>query len=147
MPQLITILNGPNLNALGTREPALYGTDTLKDVAQQCQSVATGCGLNTELMQTNHEGEMIDWIHTARDTSAGIIINPAAWSHTSIAVLDALNMFEGPVIEVHISNVYAREPFRHHSHVSARAQAVIAGCGVQGYSFAVQRMATLLNAQ
>jgi len=144
MPKLITILNGPNLNLLGLREPELYGTDTLEDVATQCAQVGTEHGLSTELKQTNHEGEMVDWIQASRTTSAGIIINPAAWSHTSVAVLDALNMFEGPVIEVHISNIYKREAFRHHSYVSNRADGIVAGCGVQGYSLAVQRMAALL---
>lgn len=145
MPKLITILNGPNLNLLGLREPELYGTDTLDDVARECQSVGTQYKLTTELKQTNHEGEMLDWIHSCRSESAGIVINPAAWSHTSIAVLDALNTFEGPVIEVHISNIHARESFRHHSYVSARADGVIAGCGIQGYSLAIHRLATLLN--
>lgn len=144
MSTLITILNGPNLNLLGQRQPELYGTDTLSDVEDQCQKVAQSHALNVELKQTNHEGEMIDFIHQCRGSSAGIIINPAAWSHTSVAVLDALNTFEGIVIEVHISNIHARETFRHHSYVSARADGVIAGCGVQGYSLAVQRIATLL---
>jgi len=145
MPKLITILNGPNLNLLGLRQPELYGTDTLEDVARECQSLGTHYELNTELKQTNHEGEMVDWIHKCRNESAGIVINPAAWSHTSIAILDALNTFDGPVIEVHISNIHARESFRHHSYVSARAEGVIAGCGVQGYSLAIHRLATLLN--
>lgn len=145
MPKLITILNGPNLNLLGLREPELYGTDTLDDVARECQSVGTQYNLTTELKQTNHEGEMVDWIHTCRTESAGIVINPAAWSHTSIAILDALNTFEGPVIEVHVSNIHARESFRHHSYVSVRADGVIAGCGVQGYAFAVHRLASLLK--
>ena len=145
MSKLITILNGPNLNLLGLREPQLYGTDTLDDVASSCHSVGTQYDLTTELKQTNHEGEMIDWIHTCRDKSAAIVINPAAWSHTSVAILDALNTFEGPVIEVHISNIHARESFRHHSYVSARANGVIAGCGVQGYSLAIHRLATLLK--
>jgi len=144
MSQLITILNGPNLNLLGLREPELYGTDTLDDVAKDCQSVATQYKLTTELKQTNHEGEMVDWIHTCRNESAAIVINPAAWSHTSVAILDALNTFEGPVIEVHISNIHARESFRHHSYVSSRADGVIAGCGVQGYSLAIHRLAAIL---
>ncbi len=145
MSNLITILNGPNLNLLGIREPELYGADTLSKVSTRCEQVAGELGLRTVLKQTNHEGEMIDWIQAARDDSAGVIINPAAWSHTSVAILDALNTFEGPVIEVHISNIHAREPFRHHSYVSNRANGVIAGCGVQGYAFAVQRLATLLS--
>jgi len=145
MPKLITILNGPNLNLLGQRQPELYGTDTLDDVEKQCQVVAKSHALSAELKQTNHEGEMIEFIHQCRNSSVGIIINPAAWSHTSVAVLDALNTFDGFVIEVHISNIHAREVFRHHSYVSARADGVIAGCGVQGYSLAMQRMATLLS--
>jgi len=145
MSTLITILNGPNLNLLGQRQPELYGTDTLSDVEKQCQSVAESYSLKAELKQTNHEGEMIEFIHQCRTSSAGIIINPAAWSHTSIAILDALNTFDGAVIEVHISNIHAREAFRHHSYVSARADGVIAGCGVQGYSLAMQRMASLVS--
>ena len=149
MSKLITILNGPNLNLLGQRQPEVYGTDTLDDVEKQCQivakSAAPSVALSVEQKQTNHEGEMIDFIHLCRTTSAAIIINPAAWSHTSVAILDALNTFDGLVIEVHISNIHAREAFRHHSYVSARADGVIAGCGVQGYSLAVQRIATLLS--
>jgi len=119
--------------------------DTLEDVTAQCQKLGTELGFSVTQKQTNSEAEMLGWIHSARGEVAGIIINAAAWSHTSIAVFDALNIFEGPVIEVHISNVYAREAFRHHSYVSARAQGVIAGCGVQGYSLAVRRLATLLK--
>lgn len=145
MSTLITILNGPNLNLLGQRQPEIYGTETLSDVEKQCQSVAESFSLTANLKQTNHEGEMIDFIHQCRTSSVGIIINPAAWSHTSVAILDALNTFDGIVIEVHISNIHAREPFRHHSYVSARADGVIAGCGVQGYSLAMQRIASLLN--
>ena len=145
MSTLITLLNGPNLNLLGQRQPELYGTDTLADVEKQCQSVASAYSLSVELKQTNHEGEMVDFIHVCRTNSAGIIINPAAWSHTSVAILDALNTFDGFVIEVHISNIHARETFRHHSFVSARADGVIAGCGVQGYSLAMHRMATLVS--
>lgn len=145
MSKLITILNGPNLNLLGHRQPEVYGTDTLDTVARNCETVAHALELDTELKQTNHEGEMVDWIQACRGTSAAIIINPAAWSHTSVAILDALNTFEGPVIEVHISNIHARESFRHHSYVSARADGVIAGCGVQGYALALQRVHTLLT--
>lgn len=144
MSKLITILNGPNLNLLGTRQPELYGTDTLTDVANRCQALASDLGFSAVLKQSNHEGEMIEWIQACRESSAGIVINPAAWSHTSIAILDALNLYDGPVIEVHISNIHAREPFRHHSYVSSRADGVIAGCGVQGYKLAIQRLATLL---
>ncbi|MBC7140742.1 MAG: type II 3-dehydroquinate dehydratase [Rhodobacteraceae bacterium] len=144
MTKLIYILNGPNLNLLGKRQPGIYGHDTLADVEARCAAVAAEGGLTSTLMQSNHEGQIVDWIHEARDKAAGIIINPAALSHTSIAVLDALNAFDGPVIEVHISNIHKREAFRHHSYVSARADGVIAGCGVEGYVLAMRRMATLL---
>ena len=144
MAQLITILNGPNLNLLGQRQPEIYGHDTLDDVANSCTAVAAQFGLRFELMQSNHEGALIDMIHAARQTSAGIIINPAAFTHTSIALFDALHTFEGPVLEVHISNVHKRESFRHSSYVSLRADGVIAGFGVQGYSLAMQRMGHIL---
>ncbi len=142
---LITILNGPNLNLLGRRQPEIYGHDTLADVEAACRDVATGFGHEIQFRQSNHEGQIIDWIHEARDSSAGIVINPAAFTHTSVAILDALNTFDGPVLEVHISNVHKRESFRHHSYVSLRADGVIAGFGVEGYSLAVRRMASFLS--
>ena len=141
----IHILNGPNLNLLGQRQPEIYGHATLEDVAQTCATLGKTLGLEVLLSQTNHEGVMIDQIHAARHTAAGLIINPAAFTHTSVAILDALHTFEGPVIEVHISNVHKRESFRHHSYVSLRADGVIAGLGVEGYEAAVRRMATLLG--
>ena len=141
----IHILNGPNLNLLGQRQPEIYGHATLEDVAQTCAALGNSLGLKVELSQTNHEGVMIDQIHAARHSAAGLIINPAAFTHTSVAILDALHTFEGPVIEVHISNVHKRESFRHHSYVSLRADGVIAGLGVEGYEAAVRRMATLLG--
>ena len=144
MAKLITILNGPNLNLLGKREPEIYGDDTLDDVAAMCAAVGRELGLDTELKQTNFEGELVEMIHAARETSAGIIINPAAYSHTSVALFDALNTYQGPVLEVHISNVHQRESFRHHSYVSVRAEGVIVGFGVEGYALAVRRMGTLL---
>ena len=144
MTKLVYILNGPNLNLLGKRQPEIYGHDTLADVEARCAAVAAEHGLASKLMQSNHEGQIVDWIHEAREVAAGIIINPAALSHTSIAILDALNTFDAPVIEVHVSNIHKREPFRHHSYVSARADGVIAGCGVEGYALAMRRMATLL---
>ncbi len=144
MTRTVTILNGPNLNLLGKREPKIYGPDTLEDVAANCAALGKDLGIRTTLLQSNHEGQLIDWIHAARDTADGIIINPAAFTHTSVAILDALNTFDGPVLEVHISNVHQRESFRHHSYVSARANGVIAGFGVQGYELALRRMATLL---
>ena len=142
----ILVLNGPNLNLLGKREPEIYGHETLDDVAAQCAEVAKGFGLNSELRQSNHEGELVDWIQQARQDVAGIVINPGAYSHTSVAILDALRAFDGPVIEVHVSNIHQRESFRHHSYVSLRADGVIAGCGVQGYSLAMQRIGVLLSA-
>jgi 3-dehydroquinate dehydratase-2 len=145
MPKLVTILNGPNLNLLGQRQPEIYGSETLADVADQCTAVATELGLTCALQQSNHEGALVDMIQACRQTSAGIIINPGAYSHTSIAILDALNSFDGPVLEVHISNIHHRESFRHHSYVSQRANGVMAGFGVQGYSLAMRRMGSLLN--
>lgn len=141
----ILVLNGPNLNLLGLRQPEIYGHATLPDVEELCLRTAAGAGLSVDFRQTNHEGVMIDWIHAARDTMAGIVINPGGWSHTSVAILDALNAFEAPVVEVHITNIHRREAFRHHSFVSARAEAVIAGCGVQGYALALLHLADLIG--
>lgn len=145
MSQNILFLNGPNLNLLGKRQPEIYGAATLDDVVSDCAEQANKVGLDLDARQSNHEGELVDWIQQARETCAGIIINPGAYSHTSIAILDALNAFDGPVLEVHISNIHKREAFRHHSHISNRADGVIAGFGVQGYGFALSRMATLLK--
>lgn len=142
--QRIEILNGPNLNLLGRRQPEIYGRETLDDVARACAALGGELGFETVLRQSNREYELIDWIHAARETAAGIVINPAAFTHTSVALLDALNAYDGPVIEVHISNIHKRESFRHHSYVSLRADGVIAGCGVQGYDLAVRRVAGLL---
>lgn len=144
MTKMIHILNGPNLNLLGLRQPEIYGSETLDDVARVCAALAVDFGLQVALHQSNHEGGLVDLIQAARNEAAGVIINAGAYSHTSIAVLDALNTFEGPVLEVHVSNIYKREPFRHHSYVSARADGVIAGFGVEGYAMAVRRMGTLL---
>jgi 3-dehydroquinate dehydratase-2 len=118
----------------------------LNDVARLCAEKASAFDYGVEMRQSNHEGELGDWIHEARTDNIGIVINPGAYSHTSIAILDALNTFEGPVIEVHISNIHKREAFRHHSYVSGRADAVIAGCGIQGYGFAIERIGALLSA-
>lgn len=144
MTKTVMILNGPNLNLLGKRQPEIYGHETLADVEAACARAAKDLGLASRLMQSNHEGQIIDWIHEAREAAAGIIINPGAFTHTSVAILDALNAFEGPVLEVHISNVHKRESFRHHSYVSLRADGVIAGFGVEGYALAMRRMGTLL---
>ncbi|MEN3791127.1 type II 3-dehydroquinate dehydratase [Fulvimarina sp. MAC3] len=141
----IMILNGPNLNLLGKRQPEIYGTETLADVKRDCEALAGEAGHSIRFHQSNREYEIIDWIHEARETSAAIVINPAAFTHTSVAILDALNAFEGLVFEVHISNVHKREAFRHHSFVSGRANGVIAGFGVEGYQAAVRRVCTLLS--
>lgn len=146
MTKTIYVLNGPNLNLLGKRQPEIYGHETLADVERKCQA-ALSDGYALRFLQSNHEGQLIDWIHEARDDGAAIVINPAAYSHTSIAILDALNTFEGPVIEVHISNVHQREAFRHHSYVSQRADGVVAGFGTEGYAAAVRRVCALLDAR
>jgi len=147
MSKLVYVLNGPNLNLLGKRQPDIYGYDTLADVEAACRQVAEEFGLELRFHQSNAEHQIIDWIHEARETAAGIVINPAAFTHTSVAILDALNTFEPPVFEVHISNVHKRESFRHHSHVSLRADGVIAGFGIQGYALALRRLGTLIAAQ
>jgi 3-dehydroquinate dehydratase-2 len=145
MSKLITLLNGPNLNLLGLRQPEIYGRETLADVVAACTGLAGELGLTLDALQSNHEGQIVDWVQEARGRSSGIIINPGAYSHTSVAILDALNAFEGPVLEVHISNIHRREAFRHHSFVSARADGVIAGFGTEGYLLALRRMATLVK--
>lgn len=145
MSKLVYILNGPNLNLLGKRQPEIYGHDTLADVEDNCRALAGEFGLDIRFHQSNAEYQIIDWIHEARETAAGIIINPAAFTHTSVAILDALNTFEQPVFEVHISNVHKRESFRHHSYVSLRADGVIAGFGVEGYTLALRRLASLMK--
>lgn len=146
MSKLVTLLNGPNLNLLGLRQPEIYGHETLEDVASNAAELAAELGLSLRALQSNHEGQLVDWIQECRGKSAGIILNPGAYSHTSVAILDALNAFEGPVLEVHISNIHKRESFRHQSYVSLRADGVIAGFGTEGYLLAVRRMASLLGA-
>lgn len=141
----LLILNGPNLNMLGTREPGIYGATTLQDVEELCRKAAAEAGFEAELLQSNHEGVIIDAIHAARTTADGIVINPAAYTHTSVAIADALRAAELPVVEVHISNVHTREEFRHHSYVSPAAVAVIAGAGLNGYRYAVDHLASLLR--
>jgi 3-dehydroquinate dehydratase-2 len=141
---LIYVLNGPNLNRLGKRQPEIYGHATLADVEADCRAVGAELGHEIRFHQSNREYEIIDWVHEACETGAGIVINPAAFTHTSVAILDALNAFDGVVIEVHISNVHKRESFRHHSYVSLRADGVIAGLGTQGYELALRRIATVL---
>lgn len=146
MARMIFMLNGPNLNLLGKRQPELYGYETLHDIARNCDLTADQLGLTLTHLQSNHEGQLIDWIHKAREDAEGIIMNPGAFSHSSIAILDALNTFDGPILEIHISNIHKRESFRHHSYVSLRAEGVIAGFGSDGYQIAVQHMAKLLTA-
>lgn len=146
MSRLVYVLNGPNLNLLGKRQPAIYGHETLADVEAACRALAGELGLELRFHQSNREYEIVDWVHAAREDAAGIVINPAAFTHYSIAVLDALNAFDAPVVEVHISNVHKRESFRHHSFVSSRADGVIAGFGTEGYLLALRRMATLIGA-
>ncbi len=141
----VYILNGPNLNLLGQRQPEVYGHETLADVEAGCAAVAAELGLEIRFFQSNHEGVLIDLIHEARLQASGIVINPAAFTHTSVAILDALNAFDAPVLEVHISNVHKREAFRHHSFVSARAEGVIAGFGTEGYLLALRRMKSLVG--
>lgn len=145
MSRVVYVLNGPNLNLLGKRQPAIYGHETLADVEAACRELAGELGLGLEFRQSNGEHQIIDWIHEARERAGGIVINPAAFTHTSVAILDALNACEFPIIEVHISNVHRREPFRHHSYVSLRADGVIAGFGTQGYELALRRLARLID--
>ena len=141
----ILILNGPNLNLLGVREPQTYGRETLADIEEACLERAAQVGLTIEFRQSNHEGQLIDWIQEARETADGIVINAGALTHTSIAIHDALIAAELPVIEVHLSNIYRRESFRHHSFVSPVAKGVIAGLGPHGYELALEAMARLLQ--
>lgn len=145
MNNTIFVLNGPNLNLLGKREPHIYGHETLADVEAECRRVGSDLGLKIEFRQSNAEFQLIDWIHEAREAAAGIIINPAGLTHTSIALMDALKACACPIIEVHISNVHQREAFRHHSYVSLAATGVIAGLGTQGYTLALQRLERLLR--
>ncbi len=145
MSRLVYVLNGPNLNLLGKRQPHIYGHETLADVERDCRKLAEELKLELRFHQSNREYELIDWIHEAREDGAGLVINPAAFTHTSVALLDALNTFEGPVIECHISQVHKREAFRHHSYVSLRSDGVIAGFGMQGYQLGLRRIATLID--
>ncbi len=144
MGKRIYLLNGPNLNLLGQRQPEIYGRDALDDIAETCKKVAVAQGMTLKAFQSHSEGQLIDWVHEARQNADAIIINPGAYSHTSIALLDALNTFEGKVIEVHISNIHKREEFRHHSYISLRADGIIVGVGTQGYMLAVQALQNML---
>jgi 3-dehydroquinate dehydratase-2 len=146
MPKPVLVLNGPNLNLLGKRQPEVYGRETLADVERDCTALAGELGIAVRFLQSNWEGQIVDWIHEGREAASAIVINPGAFTHTSVAILDALNAFEGPVIEVHISNVHRRESFRHHSYVSLRADGIVVGCGTQGYQLALRRVAVLVEA-
>ncbi len=146
MNPVVYVLNGPNLNLLGQREPHIYGHETLADVEAACRRIGTELGLDIEFRQSNAEFQLIDWIHEARQRAGGLVINPAGFTTTSVAILDALLTCEFPIIEVHITNIHRREEFRQHSYVSKVASGVIAGLGTQGYEFALRRLATLIAA-
>ena len=143
MTPTIAVLNGPNLNLLGRREPALYGTATLTDVEDLCRRTAAEIGYHVDFRQTNHEGDLIDFVHEIRETARGVVVNAGGYTHTSIALRDALATVAGAVVEVHLTNLPAREGFRHRSYVAGVATAVIAGCGPAGYAFAIRHLAAL----
>ncbi|HEU4380373.1 MAG TPA: type II 3-dehydroquinate dehydratase [Hyphomicrobiaceae bacterium] len=147
MSKPVLLINGPNLNMLGTREPHIYGSTTLADVEKMCRDRAKQVGLTLSCHQSNSEQQIIEWIHGAINGADGIIINPAAFTHTSVAILDALNMVKAPIIELHISNPHKREAFRHHSYITLAATALICGLGVNGYPIAVEAMAGLIKAR
>jgi 3-dehydroquinate dehydratase II len=146
MASRIMVLNGPNLNLLGVREPHIYGTTTLAAIEASCREFAAATGLSLTFHQSNHEGELIDLVQAARQSADAIVINPAAFSFTSIALLDALKAFEGPIVEVHISNIHARDELHRHSIISSAARAVICGAGPYGYILGMQAAAQFLNA-
>lgn len=141
---VIYVLNGPNLNMLGLRQPEIYGRDTLADVEKLCQAAGKRLGLSIVFRQSNHEGELVTWIQEARGKAAGIVLNAGAYTHTSIALLDALSAAEKPCIEVHLSNVFRREDFRHHSYISLAAKGVICGFGPKGYVLALEALADIV---
>ena len=143
MPNPIYVLSGPNLNLLGTREPEIYGRDTLEDVRKRCEARAQTLGCEVVFRQSNHEGELIDWIHEARAKGSAIVINAGGYTHTSVALHDALKAAELPVVECHLSNPMAREAFRHHSYISTVARGVVSGFGAASYELAVEAAAGL----
>lgn len=145
MAKTVLVLNGPNINMLGKRQPEVYGHETLADIEANCVNIGASLGLSVNCKQSNYEGELITWIQEAREEFDAIVINPAAYSHTSIGILDALHAFEGAVIEVHISNIHKREEFRHHSYVSLRADGIVVGCGTYGYDLGLRQAAHLLS--
>jgi 3-dehydroquinate dehydratase-2 len=146
MSKPIFVLNGPNLNLLGVREPHIYGRETLDDLRARCESRASALGVSVDFRQTNHEGQLIDWVQEAGRGAAAVVINPGGYGHTSIALHDALKSLEIPIVECHLSNPAAREPFRHHSYVSLAASGVICGFGADGYELAVEAASRLLTA-
>ena len=144
MTKTIYVINGPNLNLLGTREPGIYGHFTLADVEKLCRARAKELGHEIEFRQTNHEGQIIDWFHEARaNKAAGVVINPAGYTTTSVAILDAILAVGLPVVEIHITNIHAREEFRHHSYISKAAKAVVCGFGIEGYALAISGLVAL----
>ena len=145
MAKTVLVLNGPNINMLGKRQPEVYGHETLADIEANCMNIGASLGLSVICKQSNYEGELITWIQEAREEFDAIVINPAAYSHTSIGILDALHAFEGAVIEVHISNIHKREEFRHHSYGSLRADGIVVGCGTHGYDLGLRQAAHLLS--
>lgn len=146
MPARILLVNGPNLNTLGTREPEIYGSETLSDIEEKCKKTAQSLGLTLDCFQSNHEGELVDQIQKAAKSHAGLIINAGAYTHTSIAIMDALLSLKIPVIEVHMSNIFRRESFRHESYVSKAAKGVICGFGSHSYRLGLDAMAQLVKA-
>jgi 3-dehydroquinate dehydratase-2 len=147
MPGTLYVINGPNLNLLGAREPEKYGTSTLADVEALCRDAAGRNGYAVEFRQSNREGELVDWIQQAgRERAAGIVLNAAAYTHTSVAILDAIAAVGVPTVEVHVTNIHAREPFRHKSYVSMAAKGLVCGFGIHGYALAIDGLATLLKA-
>jgi 3-dehydroquinate dehydratase-2 len=143
--KMILVLNGPNLDLLGRRQPAIYGRGTLADIEKACHKRGKALELFVDFRQTNHEGELIEWVQQAPDKASGIVINAGAFTHTSVALLDALVAGELPVIEVHLSNIFKRESFRHHSYISLAARGVIAGLGPQGYLLALEALADIIG--
>jgi 3-dehydroquinate dehydratase-2 len=143
----VFILNGPNLNLLGVREPAVYGHDTLADIEERCLARAAALDVQIEFRQTNHEGQLVDWIQEARESADGIILNAGALTHTSVAIFDALSAAALPIVEVHLSNIFRRESFRHRSYVSLAANGVICGLGPQGYELALDAVASLIEGE
>ncbi len=144
MPKPIFVLNGANLNLIGVREPSIYGAETLDDIRRRTEQRARSLGLTVDFRQSNSEGDLVNWIQDARESADGIVLNAGAYTHTSVAILDALNAASRPVIEVHLSNIFKREPFRHTSYVTPAAHGIICGFGPKGYELALEAMADLL---